>query len=312
MKRRVFLTGASGYLGSVLVDRLAGLDEVEKITGLANRPPPRPWPPKAEFIQMDVRSPDLRSAMAGHDVVIHAAAIVLWSASMPAAERDDINLRGTRNVAEAALANHVARFIHASSMAAYDPILARGKTAITEEFPLGDGRSPFYYWNSKALAERILAEVLGPTRIVLTFFRPIYIVGPRCPTTGNYRKYAVRFPGANPRRQFIHEEDVADAFVLAIRREMPGAFNVVPDDFVRLNDVWLMAGAKFVPTLPLGLVRAITALRWRYLGSPIHPSWVEDMLVDFTGSNARLRNAGWRPRYTSAEAFLSALGGVRS
>lgn len=307
MKWRVFLTGASGYLGSVLVDRLSGLEEVERITGIAVRPPSKPWPAKAEFIRLDVRSPELRRAMAGHDVVIHAAAIVLWSSRMPAAERDDINLNGTRNVAEAAVANGVERFIHASSMAAYDPIRARGQTAITEEFPLGNGQSPFYYWNSKAVAERILTETLGPTRILLTFLRPIYIVGPRCPTIGNYRKNAVRFPGQNPRRQFIHEDDVVEAFLLAMRHELPGAFNVVPDDFIRLDDVWQMVGAKFVPTLPVSVARAITWFRWRFLGSQIHPSWVEDMLVDFTGSNARLKGAGWKPRYTSAEAFRSAL-----
>lgn len=310
MKRRVFLTGASGYLGGVLVDRLAECAEVERITGIAVRPPARPWPAKARFVQMDVRSADVVRAMAGHDVVIHTAAVVLWPATMPASERDDINFNGTRNVAEAAIANGVERFIHASSMAAYNPLLARGKTAITEEFPLGDGHSPFYYWNSKALTERILTEKFGPTQIVLTLLRPIYIIGPRCPTVGYYRKNAVRFLNQNPRRQFIHEDDVAEAFVQAMRMEMRGAFNVVPDDFVRLNDVWKMAGATFVPTLPLPIARWITALRWRFLRSPIHHSWVEDMLVDFTGSNARLISTGWKPRYKSADAFLSAIRGV--
>jgi hypothetical protein len=31
------------------------------------------------------------------------------------------------------------------------------------------------------------------------------------------------------------------------------------------------------------------------------------MLVDFTGSNSRLKSTGWRPRYGSAEALRTAL-----
>jgi UDP-glucose 4-epimerase len=304
---RIFLTGSSGYLGSLLTERLAELPEVEGITGIALSTPTAPLPPKARFLRMDMRSPDLPAVMAGHDVVVHTACIVLWPAKIPAQERDDINLNGVRNVARAALANQVTRFIHASSMAAYDPLLAHGQTDVKEDFPLGKGDSPFYYWNAKAEAERILTGILGRSTM-LTFLRPIYIIGPRNqPVVKSYRENAVNFLGHNPRRQFIHEEDVAAAFVRAVRSDMSGAFNVVPDDFMRLGDVWKMVGKRFVPTVPLWLARSITGLRWRYLGSPVHPCWVEDMLVDFTGSNARLKGTGWKPRYGSTEALRSAV-----
>jgi UDP-glucose 4-epimerase len=304
---RVFLTGASGYVGSLLLEHLARSPEVESVSGIALTAPTRPLPPKVKFARMDIRSPDLTAAMAGHDVIVHTACIVLWPARMPEKERDDINLNGVRNVARAALANKVRRFVHASSMAAYDPLQVRGKTDVTEDFQLGQGNSPFYYWNAKAVAERALTEVLG-TAMVLTFLRPIYIIGPRNqPIVKSYRENAVKFPGQNPRRQFIHEEDVASAFIQAVHTDMPGAFNIVPDDFMRLNDVWKMVGRKFVPTISPGVARWITAIRWRYFGSPVHPSWVEDMLEDFTGSNARLKKTGWRPRCGSEEALRSAL-----
>ncbi len=208
----------------------------------------------------------------------------------------------------AALANKVRRFIHTSSMAAYDPRLARGKSDVTEDFPTGNGDSPFYYWNAKAAAERVLAEMFAGSGAVLTFFRPIYIIGPRNRANAkSYRKNAVNFPGCNPRRQFIHEEDVAAGFVRALRTDMPGAYNMVPDDFIRMSDVWRIAGAKFVPTVPVWLASAVAGLRWRLLGAPFHPSWVRDILVDFTGSNARLKRTGWKPSYSSEEALRSAL-----
>lgn len=308
MKMRVFLTGASGYLGGVLAEHLTRLPEIESITGIGSRPPGVPPPSRLKYLRMDIRSPELRRAMAGHDVVIHTAAIVLWPARMLAQERDDINLNGTRNVAQAALSNGVRRFLHASSMAAYDPGQVRGRSGVTEESQLGRDDSSYYYWNTKAAAERTVVEVLAQSGMLLTLLRPIYIIGPRGRATVKVlRENAVNLLGHNPRRQFIHEDDVAAAFIQALRTEMPGPYNVVPDDFIRMREVWRMVGARRVPTVPLWLARWVTWIRWKHLGSRIHPSWVEDMLVDFTGSNARLKAAGWEPRHGSAEALRSAL-----
>ncbi len=308
MSARVFLTGAGGCLGRVLMEHLDRLPEVERITGIGLATPSGPLPAKATFRRMDIRSQELASAMAGHDVVIHTACIVLWLADMPAAERDDINFNGVRNVAQAALANGVRRFIHTSSMAAYDPVLATGHSDVAEDFPLGDGRSPYYYWNCKAAAEKTLAALFGSSPTVLTFLRPIYIMGPHNrAVTRRYRQNAVNLRGFDPRRQFIHEDDVAAAFVRALLADLPGPYNVVPNDSLRLSEVWKAVGVKWAPTVPVWLAAAITYLRWRWLRSPIHPSWVRDMLVDFTGSNARLKAAGWTPKYDSAGALRAAL-----
>jgi nucleoside-diphosphate-sugar epimerase len=305
---RVFLTGANGYLGSVLVDQFSRMAGVECVTGVALNTPNRPLPDKVRFFSLDIRSPDILKVMAGHDVVVHAACVVLWSAAMPAAERDAINLAGVRNVAKAALANNVRHFVQASSMAAYDPFLARGKTEVDEDFPLGAGNSPFYYWNAKALGERILSEVFSGKDILFSLLRPIYIMGPRNRlVVKRYRDNAINFIGCDPRRQFIHEQDVASAFRHVISAGLPGPFNVVPDDFLSLTDVWKTVGARFVPTVPLCLAQLVTWIRWRYFKSPIHSSWVTDMLIDFTGSNARLRKTGWSPQYTSAGALAAAL-----
>jgi UDP-glucose 4-epimerase len=308
MGTRVFLTGASGYLGGVLAEHLARLPEVERVTGVDLMTPAAWFPKTIRVVPMDIRSPDLVALMAGHDVVVHTAGVVLWPASMPARVRDDINLNGLINVARAAVKQRVRRFIHASSMAVYDPDLARGRSGVAEDFPRG-GKDPFlYYWSSKAAAEERLTAALAGSDTVLTLLRPIYIVGPRNRATiEGMRANAVNFPGRNPRRQFVHEDDVADAFVRAIRDDLPGPYNVVPDDHLRMREVWRMVGAKRVPTLPVWVARLVTAIRWRCFGSPIHASWVADMLVDFTGSNARLKTTGWRPRHGSVEALRSAL-----
>lgn len=305
---KIFLTGANGYLGRLLAREFARMPEVELVTGIDRDPALEAWPAKMRFQQTDIRSPEVARLMVGHDVVVHTACIVLWPARMSAAERDSVNLEGTRNVAEAALRLRVPRFIHASSMAVYDPVQARGQSQITEEFPLGDGRSRFYYWNAKAEQERILTRTLGQVGVGLTLLRPIYIMGPNNRAAAdNYRTDAVNLLGHNPRRQFIHEADVVSAFVLAVQRELLGAYNVTPDDYLHMRDVWRIVGAKRVPTVPLVAAKWLTWLRWRLTGFRLHPCWVEDMLVDFTGSNAKLKRAGWSPKYNSEQSLRASL-----
>jgi len=119
---RIFLTGLSGYVGSMLAEHLAKLPEVECITGISRSAPKNPLPAKIRFLSMDLRSPELSSAIDGYDTIIHSAFIVLWPARIPVSVRDDINLNGIRNIAQAAVSNGVERFIHISSIGAYDPI----------------------------------------------------------------------------------------------------------------------------------------------------------------------------------------------
>lgn len=302
---RILLTGISGGLGSLLAQELERVPEVECITGIDVVPPKQALAAKIQFVNMDVRSPDLVNVMAGHDVVIHTAFVVLWLARMTAAERDDINLNGTRNVAQSAVVNGVRRLIHASSTAAYDPFQMARQTNLTEDFPLGSGTTSFYYSDSKASAERLLHSVLDGSGTHLTLFRPCAIVGPRCQNTIQVlRRTAVNLPRRNPRIQFIHEQDLVAAFLQAVKSDMSGAFNVATDDFIRLDRVWSMMGIRpfLVPT-PLMIVAV--AVNWKWQGGMIHPYWVEARMADFTASNARLKATGWKPRYNTSEALDS-------
>jgi len=308
MGMRVFLTGASGYLGSVLARRLAELPEVDSITGVYNSTTPAaPSPPKVEYVKLDLRSPDMARAMVGHDVVVHSAFIVLWRAGMPAHTRTDICVNGACNVANAAVSNRVRRFVYASSVAVYGGALTRGQSGVGEDAPLGKGDAPLYYFNDKAAAEKLISEIVGPSGITLTLFRPTYITGPTDhASVKSFRDNATRFPGQDPRMQFVHEDDVASAFTQAVRADMPGAYNVVPDDYVRYSEMLRLIGVESPRTVPVGLARLVMHIRWRYLGSSTHPAWLHPMLGDVTFSNKKLRATGWAPRYTCADALRAA------
>jgi UDP-glucose 4-epimerase len=310
MGKNVFLTGASGYFGRVLIKHLVDMPEIDKITGLYNTTTPsNSISPKVNFVKMDIRSPDLAAAMAGHEIVINNAFIVLWSSKMPEAVRDDINFNGTRNIANAAIKNRIRCFIHASSAAAYDSALARGKDNLNEDFPIGNGLSPSYYWNSKAKADKILKEVLDSSGITLTLLRPTYVIGPlnNKVTVTAYRETAANFLGYDPRIQFIHEDDLASAFMHAMQADMPGAYNVVPDDFIRLSELLRVIGCKFTMTVPAWLAFLVALIRWKYFGYHTHPSWVKAILFDYTCSNEKLKATGWKPQYRTRDAILTAL-----
>ncbi|MFN2185479.1 MAG: NAD-dependent epimerase/dehydratase family protein [Anaerolineae bacterium] len=305
---RIFLTGVSGYFGGLLAETLARVSEVEGITGIDVTEPATDLPTKVDFVQMDIRSPKVEAAMAGHEVVVHTAFIVLWFAKMPATVRDDINLIGVQNMARAAAANEVQRFVHASSTAVYDVDLLRGQSDTDENAALGKGDSFSYYCNGKAMAERTLSEVLGSTGTVLTFLRPTYVLGPRNrATVDSMRETAVNIRGRDPRIQYVHEDDVAAAFQQAVLADMPGAYNVVPDDFIRLSEAWQILGLDSVRTVPAWAARLAAVVQWRFFGSQTHPSWVSLMMSDATVSNAKLRATGWVPSCGSADALRSAL-----
>ncbi len=305
---RVFLTGISGYLGGVLAQYFSTLPEIDGITGIDVVRPNAPLPGKVKFVQLDIRSPEVASVMAGHDVVVHTAFVVTWRVKMSAKERDDININGAHNVAWAAVANKVRRFVYSSSDAAYDQYSLRGQSNVTEDFPLGKGDFSSYYCNAKAAIERMLVETVSPAGIVLTMFRPGYIMGPRNATTiESLRSNGVKLLGHDPRSQYIHEDDVASAFAQAVLNDMPGAYNLDPDDCLRLSEVQRIIGVKSAPTVPVWLAHLFMNVSWRYFGSKTHPSWLDVMLVDFALGNAKLKAAGWTPRYGSAETLKSAL-----
>jgi nucleoside-diphosphate-sugar epimerase len=186
--------------------------------------------------------------------------------------------------------------------------MLRKQTNVAEDFPKGKGDFSSYYCNAKAAIERMLTEILEPARITLTMFRPGYIIGPHnVATLESLRSNAVKIMGHDPRSQYVHEEDVAAAFAQAVLTDMPGAYNLDPDDFLRLSEVQKIVGIKPTLIVPASLAHLIMYLTWRFSGSPTHPSWLDVMLVDFTLSNAKLRATGWKPRWSSAEALKSAL-----
>ena len=165
---KVFVTGATGFLGRHLLNHLAGQHDV---VALSRRKPPASLRDRADWITMDLAQPvDASQLPARVDAVVHLAQSERFR-EIPAGAPDvfAVNVAGTFGLLEYARKARASRFIHASTGGVYRP----GAEPLTEEAPLGPES---FYGASKLAAERLVQGYAGPSQAVV--LRPFFIYGP--------------------------------------------------------------------------------------------------------------------------------------
>ncbi|MEO6987461.1 MAG: NAD-dependent epimerase/dehydratase family protein, partial [Aquihabitans sp.] len=115
---RVAVTGASGFLGNNLA--LALLEQGHQVVAADRARSVALDDLDVDFVEIDVLDPgSLPEAFDGADVVFHLAAIVSITGD-PEGFVERVNVQGPRNAARAALEAGVQRFVHCSSVHAFD------------------------------------------------------------------------------------------------------------------------------------------------------------------------------------------------
>jgi dihydroflavonol-4-reductase len=256
----VFLTGASGFVGSlVLTALLAG---GYRVRALARGR----WeaPPGVVTVPGDLRAPGaLIPALRGCRYLVHVAAMYSLS-PLDRAMIATVNVRGTSGILEAARIAGVERCVVTSSSAALPP--ASGSRPATEGEWADAGHQAWSYHASKLAAERAALRAPIPVTTVL----PTAPVGPgdRRPTpTGRIivdllrgRMPATLGGGMN----IVAVEDVAAAHVLALERGRPSERYIAGGVNLTLAELWrLIARASGRPerTLRLPYAIAVAAAR---------------------------------------------------
>lgn len=165
------MTGATGFVGSHLVDALLGRNWSVRCLVRANRSSSRVQGLPVEVVHGDCRDPaSLRDAVRGVDVVFHVAGIVR---GLNARAFLEVNAIGTHNLLRAAAEFNPATkaFIHVSSQAAAGP---SGGNASRES----DMRPPISaYGRSKRQAEELV--LAQSAKIPIVIIRPPIVYGPR-------------------------------------------------------------------------------------------------------------------------------------
>lgn len=221
MSKTAFLTGATGFLGTNLVEALHAQGwTVHAIHRASSNLAPLSrfdvrWA-EGELLDADSVAAAMPEAP---DAVFHVAAnITMWK--QRAAEQTRDNVEGTRAVLAAAKARGAKRFVHTSSWATYG--LRDG--AVSEDTPQRGGASPRNYARSKYAAEQLVkAEAAGLGAVVLN---PSHIIG-RHDRGGWGRMFlmvqAGKLPGVPPGSgSFCHAAAVAQAHIAAAERGRPG------------------------------------------------------------------------------------------
>jgi nucleoside-diphosphate-sugar epimerase len=328
----VAMTGPTGDLGIALVSALEKSRRVKKIVGMARRqfdPASQGWK-KTEYRQGDVQDPaSVRDAVKGADVVVHLAFAIIGGG----ADSHAINVDGSRNVFEAAIESGAERICYASSVAAYG-FHADNPDWLTEDVP-ARGSPEMYYSQQKAEVETVLAQLLLTTSSTHAWvFRPCIVAGPRAqmlmeeipyfqlserlPDFVNRALSSMPFlkpviPDIGARFQFVHEDDVASAFVAGtLGRGEPGPYNLAAPGTLTMKDLADALDWYAVP-VPDAAVGATAEILSRIPSLPEAFAWVHTVRKPVLMKTDRAKQQlGWKPEYTAKQTLKELVTAYRA
>lgn len=224
-EKRVLVTGAGGFIGSHLTEKLVRSGARVRALVRYNSMGRRGWldsspvGDKVEAVLGDVRDGDcMRRACEGVDVVFHLAALVGIPYSYEAPlSYVRTNVEGTLNVLRAARETGVSKVVHTSTSEAYGT--AR-YAPMDENHPL-QAQSP--YSASKIAADKLAQSFQLSYGLPVVTVRPFNVFGPRqsaravIPTIiiQALEGSPVRLGNVHPTRDYTYVEDTADGFILA-------------------------------------------------------------------------------------------------
>jgi UDP-glucuronate 4-epimerase len=293
---RIGVTGAAGFIGSHLVERLiaeghdvVGVDcfslnysrerKERNLAGLAHEP-------RFALVEDDICAPSLARVLRGCRAVVHMAA-------MPGVRTSDqeglrrVNVEGTARLLDILHRAGVPRVIYASSSSIYD---GRSGDPVREDEPPAPGS---FYGHTKLAAE-LLCHSSRLDAVVLRYFT---VYGERQRPDMAFATFIEAALGGGPApliaegghvRHFTFVVDVIDATVRALDHAPAGAtYNV--------------AGSE-----PATLLSALRLIE-RYLDKsiPVHPlpTYEGEALCTHANISRAERDLGWQPRVTLGEGL---------
>jgi nucleoside-diphosphate-sugar epimerase len=298
---KIAVTGGSGQLGTLVLRRLAADPHITEIISLDLRPP-RVASAKLKHVIADVRDGGIERHFENCDAVIHLAFVVMTAPARKVF--DDINVGGSRNVFEAAARAGVPRIIYASSIAAYGVVMGH-PIPITEEMPRIH-QPTFAYSATKYEVEAFLDEFeRRHPKIAVARMRPSILIGANMDhhLGDTLRRGFLVHLGPTP-LPIVWDEDVADAFVLALKNNAHGAFNLSADELLPAKDLAAEGGLRAI-SLPPRLLKVAARLAHSFgrlgFGRNSDPAWVDNQGVPMIVSSEKARRElGWHPKYPRA------------
>jgi len=242
----ILVTGAAGHLGNVLVRELIAAEEKVRALVYPGEPLSSLHGMLIEVIVGDVGDRELMNrAMQGVDSVFHLAGII---AIRPGMEElmHQVNVEGTRTVAEVALENKIRRFIHVSSVHAFKH--ESSAALVDETTPLALDSPPGSYDRTKAEGTKLVLDLVtqGLNAIVAC---PSGIIGLHDYTGSEMGKALLSFSNNKPdilvdgSYDFVDVRDVVRGLLLAREKGTIGEIYILSGAQASVENLCLMAQA---------------------------------------------------------------------
>lgn len=299
---RVLVTGATGFVGRALVPRLIAAGH--EIAVQVRKTPAQAFAENVTVHMVPDIGPevDWTGPLSGVDAVVHLAGRVHVMAEPPAdsqAEFDRINAAGTEQLARAAAAQGVRRFIYMSTVKVMGEETRDTPFSETDTPDPGDA-----YGVSKLAGEQALLRVAGESSLEPVILRPPLVYGPGA--KGNMLSLLklcrlvplLPLGGINNQRSLIFVGNLADAVCACL--ENPGAafetFFVRDGEDLSSSDLIRRVGeALNKPVLLFTVPPALLRLAGRLMGNSLA---VDRLLGSLRVNDEKIRTQlAWTPPF---------------
>lgn len=312
--KQVLLTGAGGFIGSHLAQRL--VEKGARVRALARYNSRNHWgfleqiPPailkEIDIVTGDITDPySISRIVRGCAVVFHLAALIAIPYSYQAPQQYvAVNCGGTLNLLEAARAEGVERFVHTSTSETYGT--AR-YVPIDEEHPL-QGQSP--YAASKIGADKLAEAYHLSYRLPVVTVRPFNTYGPRQSARAivpaiisqALHRDTICLGNLEPRRDLTFVADMVEGFLSAATA--PAAIGQV----INLGSGYTMSVGELAEAVSriLGKPKTVVTTPER-----VRPATSEVWHLEC--DNRKARNLlGWQPRTSLTEGLTQTIAYIET
>ena len=304
--KKIFITGADGFIGSHLVEELIYKGYEVKALAQYNSFNNYGWLEDLDNVVKnnfekhlgDVRDfCQISSLMKGCDIVFHLASLIGIPYSYIAPQSYiDTNITGTLNVIQSARDNQIEKIIHTSTSEVYGTAQF---VPITEKHPL-NGQSP--YSASKIAADQIAYSFYCSYNTPVSICRPFNTYGPRqsmravIPNiitqliNGNTR---VKLGNINTTRDFNFIKDTVSGFIAVMKNEesIGDVFNIGSNYEIKISDVLKVISRKMKVDIKL----EVDKKRIRPEFSEVERLWADN--------SKAIKKLNWVPEYSNLSGF---------